>query len=702
MGKSRKGKLSRRQQRGSSDAIKSYVGSAQVGSKLQAKYFGSAAVVALITFLVYLPALRNGFVEWDDPAYISDNVHIRSIDKIFFKWAFFDFYASNWHPLTWLSHAIDYAIWGLNPTGHHLTGILFHSINTFLVVLLGIQLLNAYRSHKIEAGHQGVSISERTILTAGIITGLLFGLHPLHVESVAWVSERKDMLSAFFFLLSLLAYIRYTVSVSGASGFWSSKNKYAASLVFFIFALMSKPMAVVLPIVFLIIDWYPLGRFKNDRLKTILFEKIPFFVLAVASSVITIMAQHSGEAIKTLTDYPLSTRILVGFNALFSYIGKMLWPVDLSPFYPYPDDVSFLSYEYLLPLLSAIGITITSIALLKRHRIWFVVWMYYVVTLLPVLGIVQVGLQAMADRYTYLPGISLFFLAGVGSAGFIEKFSKQRLLKAGTFIGISALIIYMAYAAVIQIYTWKDTLSLWTRVADVVSKKDDKYYKNIHLIYFNLGSAYMDRNRLEDAMKATQKAISLNPVFDKSHYNLGIIYASQNRLEDAIDAYKAAIRLNPAFAGAHVNLGIAYRRHNQPDEAMVEFKEAVRLKPDYAEARVNLGVAYINENKLDDAIRELHSALRLKPDYVMAYINLGVAYRKQNKFEDAIKEFQASLRLRPDFAESHYELGVIFKSQGRLEEAIREFQTALRLKPDFVKARDNLNLVLGLMRGTKK
>ncbi len=646
------------------------------GRTFTAAYLISATLTAVIGFLIYLQGLQNGFVKWDDPRYVYDNPHIRSLDVPFFKWALFDFYASNWHPLTWLSHAFDYALWGLNPTGHHLTSIVFHSLNTFLVTLLSIQLLRAYKGGApVTSGP--ASLSRKAIVAAGIVAGLLFAVHPIHVESVAWVSERKDVLCAFFYLLSIMAYIQYASSFSlktsiteSTPGF--SKRTYLVSLLFFVLALMSKPMAVVLPVVLIIIDWFPLKRFHRRFMKALLFEKLPFFVLAGASSVITLLAQHHGGAVRLLADYPLSARVMVALNAVGVYVWHLLWPAHLSPFYPYPNVASFSSYEYLLPLFLGLGVTLVTIIFSRKQRIWLAVWAYFLLTLLPVLGIVQVGDQSMADRYTYLPGLSLFLLAGVGVAFLIEKLSVSaapavKILWVGFIVSSTVILVSLSYVTAKQVRVWNNTLSLWQRVTEIVSLKDDTYYQNSCLAYFNLGSVYFDGNRLEDAKKETETALRLNPDYAEAHYNLGNIYSRQDRLEDAIK----------------------------------EFQTALRLNPDYVEAYANLGVVYIHLKRLEEAARVFQQALTLKPSYALAHVNLGIVYRKQDRLDDAVSEFRASLRMRPDFAEAHYELGLVYKSQNMLNEAVHEFETALKLRPDFAKARDNLLLLRRSMQKGK-
>jgi protein O-mannosyl-transferase len=416
-----------------------------------------AVSVSLLTFIVYLASLQNEFVAWDDPEYITNNPYIRLFGLDLFRWAFSAFYSANWHPLTWISHALDYAVWGLNPLGHHLTNNILHAVNTFLVVLLVARLIEATTppppcqvgelvgdkssptvSGGVAEGRGGkwnegllhhslftFHISHFSLIAAGV-TGLLFGLHPLHVESVAWVSERKDLLCAMFFLLSIMMYAKYVVTTS--TTFRQVFNKhYLFSLCFFFLALLSKPMAVSLPVVLLILDWHPFGRVRS--LKTFwpaVVEKLPFVVLSLISSVLTILAQKGSEALFMMEVTPLSSRGTVAAKSLVAYLGKIMLPLHLSPFYPYPLDVTFFSMDYLLPFFLVIGITILCLGLSRKQKMYLSAWSFYVVTLVPVLGIVQVGRQSMADRYTYLPSLGPFLVIGLGVAWVLTRTASSR------------------------------------------------------------------------------------------------------------------------------------------------------------------------------------------------------------------------------------------------------------------------------------
>ncbi len=530
-----------------------------------------AALTALLSVACYLPALQNGFVDWDDGDYVYENIHLKSSVIDFLKWAFFDFHAENWHPLTWISHALDYALWGLNPLGHHLTSILLHGLNTFLVVILTSRLCR----ETYGAEGTGRSLPERGILSAGLITGLLFGLHPLHAESVAWISERKDLLCAFFFLLSLLAYVRYIAAykVAGQPHVFPLRNRqYLSSLALFGLALLSKPMAVTLPVVLLILDWYPGGRLKSaERLRFAIAEKIPFFIMSLGSVVLTLAAQH--RAIRPLEIYPLSGRILVGLKALVSYIVKMIWPAGLSPYYPYPAQVSVFSSAYGIPVLLLILVTAFSIVRAERQKAVPAVWAYYVITLLPVLGIIQVGSQEMADRYTYLPSIGPFFLAGLGTMLVLQKASaaawpNTRVRAAALSIVIIAAGLF-AYGTVRQIRIWENTLTLWSRVIEASP--------DFAKAYDNRGATYGGLARYDEAIQDFNRAIEINPKFWRAYYNRGLAFFMEGHDAEALKDFSKAIDLNPAYSETYLYRGKAYEKLGFIEEARQDHAQAVRL-----------------------------------------------------------------------------------------------------------------------------
>jgi len=473
-----------------------------------------ASSVVFLTFIVFLPSLLNEFVNWDDNYYVYENTHIRSLDIELLKYAFAGFHESNWHPLTWLSHALDYAIWSLNPLGHHLTSNILHALNTLIVVFLVMRLMEILKeTSKVDNRVPQSFLNDQTIRITGAATGLLFGLHPLHVESVAWVAERKDVLCAFFFLLTILTYTRYvseikqSASINSASRFFS-KN-YLFAIGFFILSLLSKPMAVTLPFVLLILDWYPFGKIHSLKTFWIAFiEKLPFFVLTLISSVLTIFAQESGGAIKSVEDIPLALRVVVAAKSLVAYLIKMMLPLNLVPFYPYPENTSLFSLEFIIPIVIVLVITTTCIAVMKKHKLWISVWSYYVITLMPVLGIVQVGRQSMADRYTYLPSLGPFLIVGIMMAWILTKVKARERWRSVTGL-LSAVIIigsifFMSYLTIKQIGLWKNSDALWTYVIE-------KEPTNVPIAYKNRAIYFISTFQLEKAMADCDKFIFLQP-----------------------------------------------------------------------------------------------------------------------------------------------------------------------------------------------
>jgi tetratricopeptide (TPR) repeat protein len=544
------------------------------------------------------------------------------------------------------------------------------------------------------------------MIAAGV-TGLLFGLHPLHVESVAWVAERKDLLCGLFFLLSISAYVKHIRALvseplekkKAASLFFN--RSYLVSLVFFVLALLSKPMAVSLPVVLLLLDWYPFQRicswksFRDSGL-----EKLPFIACSLISSILTIMAQRTGGATGMMGFVPLRARMLVAAKAFVDYLGKIAVPVDLSPYYPYPklQEVTLVSPQYLFAVIFVVGLTAILLVAAKKQRVWLSAWGYYVVTLIPVIGIVQVGSQAMADRYMYLPSLGPFLLIGLIAAWVWAKADSGRQWRPmvkGLIAAIAiSLVISLSYATLKQIAVWKDALTL---SADMVRKSPDAA-----IPHTNFGIAYLKQNRLDEAVHEFLTALKLMPDFAEAHAKLGIAYLKQNRLDEAVHEFLTALKLKPDYAEAHNNLGTAYLKQNRLDEAVHEFLTTLKPEPDFAEAHNNLGNAYLNQNRLDEAVHEFLTALKLKPDFAEAHNNLGIAYAKQNRLDEAVDAFLTALKLKPDFAEAHNNLGTAYANQNRLDEAVLEFIAVLKINPDDTEARHNLEICYERMKTIKR
>lgn len=571
----------------------------QVKTTINVKYY-IASSAALATLILYLPALRNEFVGvWDDNAYIVENAAIRSINTTFFRWAFFDFHASNWHPLTWISHAVDYALWGPNPLGPHLTNIILHAANTAIVVLFTLKMLEIVKE-RTGQNTSTIFLTDQTILIVAGVTGLLFGIHPIHVESVAWVAERKDLLCALFFLLSVTMYTSFVRSERHEAPQDESlsrlfNKRYLVTLGFFILALLSKPMAVTLPVVLLILDWYPFNRIRSLKtLRAASIEKIPFLALSLASSMITILAQRAGESIISLEFTPLSSRVLIASRSIVVYLGKMILPMNLIPFYPYPKYVSSFSLEYLLAISLTIGITAACVVLVKKQKVWLSAWGYYVVTLIPVLGIVQVGNQSMADRYAYLPSLGPFLVAGLFVAWIVVKVNKfpkwSVLVKFVCIAGALTVLFSMSCMTVQQIGIWKNGFVLWNHA---IARGFESA-----TAYNNRGLSLEDMGQRDRAIADYEMAIALDPRYYLAYNNRGVLYGEDGLYYISIEYFLKSIALNPRHAESYCNLGLSYFYMNQYDRALQNYNKAIELKQDFDTAYLNRGnVFFISGNK---------------------------------------------------------------------------------------------------------
>jgi len=620
-------------------------------------------MLVLVTIALYWPAMRCGFINLDDPDCVTENFHVQSgLTWEGVKWAFSDTQQhAYWAPLTWLSHMLVCQFFGLNPFGHHLLNVLLHAANTGLVFVLFQRMTRApWRSLMLAA---------------------LFGWHPLRVESVAWVTEREDVLSTLFWMLTLLAYAKYVEA--GQVGNSKSKVWYGTAIVMFLFGLMSKAMLVSLPFVLLLLDYWPLERFKPGRAWQLVREKIPFLVMAAVMGFVTFVAQKQGGAVKTFEYLPFGARVGNGLISYCRYIGKTFWPTDLAVFYPHPG--YWPLEEVALAGIILCGISVLLFVARRRYPYMLVGWLWFVGTLVPVIGLVQVGGQAMADRFTYVPSLGVLILTIWGAYELAKgwRFNVTVMPLAGAM----AIIICLAMTRQ-QLGYWKDSETLFRHTAEVT--------KNNYIAYNNVGAALLDEGQTEEAMGQFQEAILINPEDAEAHYNLGVALFKKNKTNAATSEFREAIRIKPDYAQAHNNLGTALLNQGQTDNAASQFQEATRLKPDYAEAHYNLGVALFNQGQTGEAASQFQEAVRLKPDYVEAHINLGTALLNQGQTDSAISQFQEAVHLKPDDAEAHYNLGVALLSQGQTDRAIGQFQEAIRLEPEAAYAQSNLAKALEL------
>ena len=554
-----------------------------------------AIVVCILLFglvvWTFLPAIHNEFINYDDNLYVTANGHVQqglSLSNI--GWAFGSVDASNWHPLTWLSHMADCEFFGLNPQGHHFTSVLLHAINAVLLFLTLRRMTGA---------------TWRSLFVAAV-----FGLHPLRVESVAWVAERKDVLSTLFGLLTLLTYTVY------AERFRSQNPKfkifYGLALMFFACSLMSKPMLVTLPFVLLLLDFWPLNRFKHGSACRLTREKIPFFLHAAASSAVTFAAQKHGGAMVLMAGIPFGTRCENALVSYCRYLGKLFWPENLAIIYPatdhWPVQIAVLTGAFLL------AVSVASIIMRRSHPYLATGWFWFLGTLVPVLGLVAVGEQAMADRYTYFPQIGVLVLMTWGVAEMTHRWRYQAF-------GLSAMSVAIIVTCILltrqNIVYWKNSETLFRHVIAVTS---DNYSA-----YCNLGNALMTQGRLEEALNAFQTAAKLRPDSPENLCNVGVALAEMGRMDEAIVEFQDAVRLNPDYGLAHQNLGMALERKDQLDQATHEYEEAVNLMPDYAPAHNSLGVALAKKGRLDEAVIQFKEAIRLDPSLLAARDNLKMA-----------------------------------------------------------------------------
>ncbi len=597
-----------------------------------------AGLIAAATFLVYLRTLRNGFVSWDDDRYIYKNPHIHQFSLAFLKWAFFGFHkaaVSNWLPLTMILYAIDHAIWGPSPVGYHLATIILHSVDTFLVVLLAVRLIEAAET----AGGSPSFLANKGKFIAAAATGLLFGLHPVHVESVAWASEMKDVLCALFFLLAVLSYIKYAASPrcapEGRTCF--SNRQYIFSLFFFALALMSKPMAVSLPLVLLILDWYPFGRISSLRsFRAAFIEKFLFIILSGGASVLTLMAQKEGGSIEPFKRLPLSERTMEASRSLVLYLWKMAFPLKLVPYYPYPHNVSFLSSEFFLPALFVFAVSALCLAKAGDQKIWLACWGYFLITLMPVIGLVQVGGQSMADRYLYLPSLGPFLLAGAASAWAWQKAGALkwgRVLKAAAISASVLAVLSMSYLTFTQIGVWKNSIGFYDYIIGAEPGRIPVIYNNRGLVFEKIGQTVK-------AMEDFNEAVFLDPAYTAAYNNRGITFNKMGLYDKAIADFNKVISLDPSYSKAYYNLGIALTSLGRPDLAETDYEKTIILDPSCARAYNNLGILFAENKQYEMALKNFNKAINLNPNDAQVYVNRGKVYQESGCETSSSSDFR--------------------------------------------------------------
>ena len=633
-------------------------------------------VLVVVTVFSFRGVRNNGFVSLDDNEYVVHNRQVQQgVTAQSVEWAFTTFNSANWHPLTWISHMVDWKLYGSNPSGHHMTNVCWHAANSVLLFLLLLYMTG--------------------FIWRSAIVAFLFALHPAHVESVAWISERKDVLCAFFFFATLLAYAWYVRRPS-----W---KRYVWIVFCFACALMSKPMAVTLPFTLLLLDFWPLRRIafapetrarRSSSLGKLCVEKWPLFLMAVFSSVITFLAQQARGAVATFQNMPLWGRLCNAAISYYRYVRIMVWPDPLTEYF-YSNNTTASA---VLAALALILVTAVCWHFRKERPYCFIGWLWFLGTLVPVIGIVQVGGQALAERYTYIPYIGLF-IAVVWLAGdAVAKFPKIRI---ATQLLAVAIVAACAVKTEAQVKVWKNTVTLFTHVLEVGPRGEFPYK--------SLGKAYIEQERFAEAQPPLERALAYNPsdpqalaysalammrVMMQTHDFRNLPLAGQ-RLE-------TALRVAPGNPDVLSNMALWSALMDRPKDEEMYSRKVIAEKPDFVPARLYLADALVAQDKLGEAAQEYRQSLAIEPDNYEAHNKLGIILGKQGLTEDALKELRRSLSIKPDQALPHFQMGAVLLQAHRLSEAAGEYTQALRFDPANADAHNDLGAALFLLGDYEK
>jgi tetratricopeptide (TPR) repeat protein len=572
--------------------------------------------LAVMTFGIYAQVIGHQFITLDDPTYIQENPMVnRGLTRAGLAWAFTTFHATNWHPLTWISHMIDCQLFGTNAGRHLLVNALIHVANTLLVFWFLLRTTHARWPSALVAA--------------------LFALHPLHVESVAWASERKDTLSTFFGLLSLIAYTRYAEA--------PSISRYAWVSITLALGLLAKPMLVTWPFVMLLLDYWPLRRLQrldtrgqSSVARNLVVEKLPLFALVAASAIITFVAQSHGGAVRTFADAPVALRLS---NALVSYAKYLLltfWPNDLAVYYPFAP-TGIPAWQIIGAAFLLIGITAFCHFQRRIQPYLIMGWLWFLGTLAPAIGIVQIGGQTMADRYFYIPSIGLFIALVFGLMDIAKSWHVAPSLSAGI---AGVVLVMFATLTNVQIQRWRDSFTLFEHTLAVTPP-------NLHIEH-NLGLALGGNGRYDEAAAHFEKTLQIDPNFYDGLVGMGVTRTFQGRLPEAIEYFQAAVRLQPDAPKAHAQLALALWKQNRDQAALEEMRRASQLAPKDADVRADFGLALELAGRIPEAIEQFREALRLNPNSAEAHNNLGLALLASGKARESVAEFEAALRLKPE------------------------------------------------------
>jgi tetratricopeptide (TPR) repeat protein len=604
-------------------------------------------VLCVMVLLVYGPVVHYDFIKYDDNLYVTNNLHVQGgLTASGLKWAFTNVDAGFWHPLTWLSLMLDDELYGLNAGGYHLTNVLLHLLNTLL--LFGVLLRMT--------GQLGRS---------GFVAAL-FAVHPLHVESVAWIAERKDVLSAWFWMLATGAYVLYTER--------PTLSRYLGVSLLFVLGLMAKPMLVTWPFALLLFDYWPLKRIHTlDRAVVfrLIVEKTPWFMVAILFSAMALYAEMQLGAVPSQADFPMSVRLANALVSYVAYIGKMFWPAGLSFYYPHPGMQP--AGHVLLSMILLAVITGWAVVWFRRQPFLWVGWFFYLGTLVPVIGIVQVGGHAMADRYTYLPLIGLFIMLAWGLPEWLRAvFRKGEAFAAA---GGIAVLVLLSVLCLFQGRVWQDSLTLFRHAVQV----DGNNGKLRHL----LGYALMDQGRLAEGIVHFREAVRLENEDSRFHYNLAVALSRSGSDSQAIPSYLRAIEINPLYGEAYAGLGQAYQRLNLYADARHCYDKALARKVNSLHVYNNLALVLFRMGEYEEAEKTCGKAVTLWPDHAGLHHNLAMILKARGRTKEAIAHLRKAVRLQDQYANAHYELGLLLDKEGHSEEAGSHFRKAADINPAY-------------------
>ncbi len=614
-------------------------------------------LIAALTLAVFLPALSNDFVNLDDREYVYDNPSIRSLDAGFFRWVSTAVVLGHWHPLTNLTYAIDFAVWGLNPLGFHLTSFLFHALNTLLVFLLVRRL-----AEPIVTGNPACRNPDRSLAILAGVSALLFGIHPTRVESVAWIAERKDVVYGFFFLLSALFYVEY------CKGGPRGRVFYVLSLAAFALSITGKAMAVTLPAVLLLLDAWPLRR--SAGLRALVVEKLPFFLLGAAGAMAAVYTQRMAGALATLEYRSIESRIFAFAHAFPFYLYKTVVPTGLAPLYPYPRDTSFHSTTFMISVAAIVAVTAVCVGVRRRTVLPLFAWCFFVLTVLPVSGLLQAGQQLAADRYTYLTTLGFYALVGAAAEAAHRRASRLSWM---VVLAVAVTGALLARASIRQMGVWKDSVTLWNHQIALFPGGELQ-------TWYSQGNAHARLGRHAEAIAYFDRAAQLDPQFDDIYYNRGLSLYEIGKPDLAIRDFTRYLEGVPRSIDGLTNRGNARLMSGDAAGAVQDYTRAIQYgggAPVYA----NRAQAFAAVGNAEAAIADYTKALELDPDNADVCFNRGLVYAKSGRTSLAIADFTRAIELNPTMFSAYSNRGITYEREGRFALARADYERTIQLKP---------------------